>query len=82
MRKVVAIVPTKLEAEIMKGMLLANGIEASVQADDEGGMTPSLAEVQGIRLMVPEDQIDQAKALIQEAQSKEDRHLKVTREIE
>ena len=67
MRKIAALVPTKLEAEIMKGMLEAHGIDASVQADDEGGMTPSLAEVQGIRLMVPEEQLEQAKKLIEQA---------------
>lgn len=69
MRKIAAIVPTKLQAEIMKGMLQANGVEATIQADDEGGMTPSLAEVQGIRLLVPEEQLDTAKKLIQAAEA-------------
>lgn len=52
----------KVEAEIAKGLLEANGIKAIVSVDDCGGMRPHLQlSVWGVRLLVKRE--DAQKAL-------------------
>ena len=54
------------EAEIVKGILEANGIAAIVRGDDSGGMRPSLSFASGVDLQVQEKDIKKAQGLIQE----------------
>lgn len=54
----------RLEAEIAKGMLEAHGIKAMVAADDAGGFRPELAFSFGVRLLVLEENAEQALSLI------------------
>ena len=56
---------SRLEADLAKGVLAANGIEALVCADDAGGMRPDLAFTSGgVRLVVAgEDAKDALRVL-------------------
>jgi type III secretory pathway lipoprotein EscJ len=51
MHSVVAVVGSRIEAELVVGLLQEHGISARVSADDAGGMRPDLA-VQGVRVLV------------------------------
>lgn len=44
--------PTRMDADLAKAVLEANGIGAVVQADDAGGMRPGLGSLQRIRILV------------------------------
>ena len=57
----VKIFNSRLEAEIVRGNLKANGIESMVSADDGGGIRPELAFALGVRLMIKKE--DEARAL-------------------
>jgi hypothetical protein len=48
----VAVVHSRLEAELIVGMLGSNGVQAVVSADDAGGQDPQLQQVQGVRVLV------------------------------
>ena len=51
----------RAEAGMAKSMLEANGIKASVSADDAGGMRPELGFTSGgVKLLVLEDNVDSA----------------------
>ena len=52
MSVVVAVVGSRVEAEMIVGMLGSHGVSASVSADDAGGMEPPL-QAQGVRVLVP-----------------------------
>jgi hypothetical protein len=58
--------PNELEAEIACGHLKSTGIEAIVLKDDAGGMFPSLQGTEGVRLLVPRDQQEKAKKVLEE----------------
>jgi hypothetical protein len=47
----VARVPSRVEAELIVGMLRNNGLRAAVSADDAGGQQPPL-QAQGVRVLV------------------------------
>jgi Putative prokaryotic signal transducing protein len=47
----VAVVSSRMEAELIVGMLRSNGLRAAVSADDAGGQDPQL-QVQGVRVLV------------------------------
>ena len=47
----VARVTSRIEAELIVGMLRSNGLTAVVSADDAGGQEPQL-QVQGVRVLV------------------------------
>jgi hypothetical protein len=52
----VAIVGSRIEAELIVGMLRSNGLTAAVSADDAGGQEPQL-QIHGVRvLVVPSDE--------------------------
>ena len=57
------------EAEIAKGLLTANGVPCMLAHDDAGSTYPQLHQSLGIRLVVPENFADEAKALLDEAQA-------------
>ena len=54
----------RTEAEMVLDILRHNGIEAIMQSDDLAGLNPSLGFVNGYQIMVAEDQLEEATALI------------------
>ena len=52
---------TLTEANLVKARLQAEGIEALVQSDDAGSMTPTLITVRGVKVLVRVD--DRADAM-------------------
>jgi hypothetical protein len=53
----VAVVTSRIEAELIVGMLRTNGLRATVSADDAGGQEPPL-QMQGVRVLVaPSDEV-------------------------
>ena len=59
----VAVVPSRIEAELIVGMLRSNGVRAAVSADDAGGQQPPL-QVGGVRVLVPRSDAEAARRLI------------------
>ena len=55
------------DAEIAKGFLEANGVNAFVSGDDYGGIHPGLSFSTGVRLLVKEEDIEKAKRIFREA---------------
>jgi Putative prokaryotic signal transducing protein len=47
----VAVVGSRMEAELIAGLLRSNGVDAAVSADDAGGQEPQL-QLQGVRVLV------------------------------
>ncbi len=62
----VAVVASRIEAELIVGMLRSNGLRAAVLADDAGGLDPQL-QVQGVRVLVAPSDEASARQLIAEA---------------
>ena len=58
----------KMEAELAKGLLSSEDIDAIVQADDCDGMRPSLW-LSGVRLLVREEDAAKADTLLAEVDS-------------
>jgi hypothetical protein len=59
----VALAATRIEAELIVGMLRSNGLRAVVSADDAGGLEPQL-QIQGVRvLVVPSDEASARRLL-------------------
>ena len=59
----VAVVPSRIEAELIVGMLRSNGVRATVSADDAGGQQPPL-QIGGVRVLVPRSDAEAARRLI------------------
>jgi Putative prokaryotic signal transducing protein len=60
---VVAVVTSRIEAELIAGLLRDHGVRAAVAADDAGGQEPQL-QLQGVRVLVgPEDE-DSARRIL------------------
>jgi hypothetical protein len=57
------------EAELIVGMLEANGIAATVSADDAGGLEPQWQLTQGVRVLVAPEDTDEAQRLVADANS-------------
>jgi len=63
----VALASSRIEAELIAGMLRSNGVRAIVLADDAGGLEPQL-QIQGVRVLVtPADEV-LARRLIADAE--------------
>jgi len=62
----VAVVPSRIEAELIVGMLRSNGVRAVVSADDAGGQEPPL-QIQGVRVLVTRSDEALARRLLAEA---------------
>ena len=60
----VKIYDNRLEADMMKSYLESEGIEVIIQADDAGGMLPTLASLNGVFLFVPEKDVAYAQKII------------------
>lgn len=58
--------PSRMDADLAKAVLQANGIEAIVSADDAGGMEPWLASAQHIQILVREGDASLARDLLAE----------------
>ena len=55
------------DAELAKGFLESNGIDAVVSGDDYGGIHPGLSFSSGVRLSVKKEDVKEAKGLFHEA---------------
>ncbi len=54
-----------IEAELAKGLLSSHGIEAVVYSDDCGGMAGGQTFVRGVKVLVPVNDIERAKQILQ-----------------
>lgn len=59
----VAVASSRIEAELLVGMLRSNGLRAVVSADDAGGLEPPL-QIQGVRVLVPPSEEAPARRLL------------------
>ncbi len=55
------------EAELVRARLEANGIDSLVQADDASGTVPSLGGIEGIRVLVREEDLADAYEVLERA---------------
>jgi hypothetical protein len=62
----VAVVGSRVEAELMVGMLRNHGIKAALAADDASGWEPQLQIGSGVQVLVPADEAAHARKLIGE----------------
>ncbi len=58
--KVVFVASSRIEAEIVRGKLEAHGMRAMTRQDDEGGVNPALALSIGVKVLVDDEDFDQA----------------------
>jgi hypothetical protein len=63
----VAVVTSRLEAELIVGLLHSNGLEAAVSADDAGGQEPQL-QLQGVRVLVAASDEAEARRILAAAE--------------
>ena len=63
----VGVFPSRIEAEIAKGLSAQSDINSTIVADDQGGMNPALNFARGVSLLVAEDDLAAAKKLIEDA---------------
>ena len=66
---------SRMEADVAIALLRANGIEASGKFGDSGGWLPHVALVDGFRVVVFDDELDAAKALLAAADAERDEEL-------
>ncbi|MBA7474610.1 hypothetical protein ES707_09964 [subsurface metagenome] len=60
--------PFRHEAELDKAYLVSNGIRVILQGDDLSGITPGrVFGGQGVRLLIPKNQAEQALELLKKA---------------
>lgn len=52
------------EAEILAGLLRSHSIKSRVSADDLGGLRPHLALTLGVKVLVPEEDFEEAQRLM------------------
>ena len=64
----VAVVGSRTEAELIVGLLRANGLRAAFAADDAGAQEPQL-QLQGVRILVPSSEEASARQLIAQAEA-------------
>lgn len=61
----------RVEANLAKGLLVTNGVEAVISADDAGSMYPHLTLVTGgIRLLVKKEDVQKALELLKDTNNK------------
>ena len=61
----VLVAASRVEADLIVGMLRSNGVRAVVSADDAGGLEPQL-QLQGVRVLVPVSEEGLARQLLAE----------------
>jgi hypothetical protein len=59
----VAVAASRIEAELIVGLLRSNGLRAVVLADDAGGLQPPL-QLEGVRVLVPPSEEASARRLL------------------
>jgi hypothetical protein len=59
----VAVASSRIEAELIVGMLRSNGLRAVVSADDAGGLEPQL-QIEGVRVLVTPSEEASARQLL------------------
>jgi Putative prokaryotic signal transducing protein len=59
----VAVASSRIEADLIVGMLRSNGVRAVVSADDAGGLEPQL-QIQGVRVLVTRSDEAAARRLL------------------
>lgn len=60
----------KVEADVACGLLQTHGIDAYVSSDDAGGVHPDIPfGIGGTVIVVPDDQLDEALALLDDPAS-------------
>lgn len=64
---VAAVASSRVEAQIIAGMLEANGIVATISADDAGGQEPQWQLTDGVRVVVANEDLEAAQRLIAES---------------
>lgn len=64
----VAVVASRIEAELIVGLLRSNGLRAVVSADDAGGQDPQL-QLEGVRVLVAPSDEAAARWILAEAQA-------------
>jgi hypothetical protein len=57
-------VPSRTEAELLRGLLESSGIPAWVATDDVGGLYPSFDLADGARVMIRESDQDAAERVL------------------
>ena len=57
------------DAQLAKARLDAEGIPSAVISDDAGGMLPQFQMVEGVRLMVREDDLERAQEILDEGEA-------------
>jgi hypothetical protein len=60
---VVAVVGSRIEADLIVGLLHSNGLRAAVATDDSGGQNPQLDQ-DGVRVLVPPEDEDAARQVL------------------
>jgi Putative prokaryotic signal transducing protein len=64
----VAVVTSRIEAELIVGLLQSNGLDAAVSADDAGGQEPQL-QLQGVRVLVARPDEAAARQVLADAEN-------------
>ena len=62
----VTVVGSRIEAELIVGLLRSNGLSAALSADDAGGQEPQL-QLQGVRVLVAPADEAAARRLLTDA---------------
>ena len=57
---------TRIEAEVLRSLLESSGIKSWILSDDAGSMYPSQASINGVRLMVRDEDFKTASELLAE----------------
>lgn len=65
--RVVAIVDSVIEADLIAGMLRANGLRCAVIGDNADGWAPQLQQSMGVRVVVAAEDGGAARRLIDDA---------------
>ena len=68
----VAVVYSRIEAELIAGLLRSHGLRAAVSADDAGGQEPQL-QLDGVRVLVARSDEATARELLAAADDATDR---------
>jgi len=67
----VAVVYSRIEAELIAGLLRSHGVRAAVSADDAGGQEPQL-QLDGVRVLVARSDEATARELLAAADEADD----------
>ena len=67
----VAVVYSRIEAELIAGLLRSHGLRAAVSADDAGGQEPQL-QLDGVRVLVARSDEATARELLAAADEADD----------